>query len=120
VETDKVVHDDVRDRFVRFIEAELVGPTDGETETLSDPPHRRYLAGTLYPRADHDVIEANAPYSTLELSDLDDENDPGPYEGAVESDAQPTDAPVEASTRFLPSSLGISFFTTADKISVSY
>lgn len=120
VETDQANHDDVRDRLVRFLEAELVGPTDGETESLSDPPHRRYLAGTLYPREEHGDLESSGPSSTMELSDLDHEDDPERYGGVVESGAQPTDAPVEASTRFLPSSLGISFFTAAEEITVSY
>lgn len=119
MDTDRATLDDVRDRFVRFLEKELVGPTDGETETLTDPPHRRYLAGTLYPRPNDEVVE-HEDAATPEQSDLDDENDPEPYDGVAESDTQPTDAPVEASTRFLPSSLGISFFTTATSITVGY
>ena len=113
-------HNDVRGQFVSFLEAELVGPTGGEFETLTDPPHRRYLAGTLYPRASEDDFSSNGTPSTLELSDLDDEEDPEPYQGAVEDGVQPTDAPVEASTQFLPSSLGMSFFTAADRITVTY
>ncbi len=120
VETDRANHDDVRDRFVRFLQAELVGPTEGETETLTDPPHRRYLAGTLFPRPSEDEVVSSKTSLAPELSDLDDEDDPESYDGVAEVDTQPTDAPVEASTRFLPSSLGISFFTAADEITVSY
>ncbi|TCL80082.1 MULTISPECIES: helicase-related protein [unclassified Rathayibacter] len=119
MDTDKATPGDVRDRFVRFLETELIGPTDGETETLTDPPHRRYLAGTLYPRPNEELI-ASADDPRREQSDLDDESDPVAYDGVAESDMQPTDAPVEASTRFLPSSLGISFFTTADSIAVKF
>lgn len=119
MDTDRATPDDVRERFVRFLRSELVGPTDGETETLTDPPHRRYLAGTLYPRPNDEAVEDEGD-ATPEQSDLDDEDDPEAYVGVAESDTQPTDAPVEASTRFLPSSLGISFFTTADSITVGY
>ena len=95
--------------------SELVGPAEGEYEVLEDPPNRRYLGGTLFPVQDLTAVVSD----TVLQSDLEDEDDPiGEDEMGPEASV-PTDSPLEASTRFLPSSLGMSFLTSADKVGVT-
>jgi hypothetical protein len=102
-------------QVVDFLRREVLGPTDGEQEVLLDPPNRRYLIGTLYPRAS--ISDANTESTGLQ-SDLENESDPLIRAGVQEKDTA-TEAAMESSTQFLPSSLGLSFFTSADQISIS-
>lgn len=83
-----------RDRLVQYLRAQLVGPADGPSETLTDIPHRRYVAGILYPRG------ASAE------AHLDDED---PDENGSGEDEQENDA-VRLTHEWDPSSLAISFF----------
>ena len=39
-----------RQAVLDYAQNELYGPAGGEDELLHDPPHRRYLLGTLYPQ----------------------------------------------------------------------
>lgn len=105
---------DVRQEVVHFLMSELVGPAEGEFEVLEDPPNRRYLGGTLYPIQDPTAVIAGVVLQ----SDLEDEDDPIVEEESGPEESVATDAPLEASTRFLPSSLGMSFLTSADKVRV--
>jgi len=43
--------EDARHQLFDYVRKQLIGPANGENETLSDAPHKRYLAGTLFPPA---------------------------------------------------------------------
>ena len=43
-------HLDVRADILAYLAAQVIGPRDGDGEVVDDPPHRRYLMGTLYPQ----------------------------------------------------------------------
>ncbi|MBU3865638.1 helicase [Streptomyces sp. 4503] len=97
-----------RDEFVAYLRRQLVGPAVDEYETLVDPPDRRYLMGTLYPRG----------ASLLEHSQEDGEqhfNETAAGGGEEDGFA---DDPVAEANAWLPSSLGFSFFTDARSIEV--
>lgn len=106
---------DVRARFLDYLESELVGPTLGETEVIDDPPNRRYLTGILFAQPNN----ASGESESVGAEQLSDESDPQSYEGRSEAQALSSDDAIEATTRFLPSSLGVSFFTTTDSLNIS-
>ncbi|MGW2009384.1 helicase-related protein [Streptomyces nigrescens] len=98
-----------RDEYVAYLRRQLVGPRPDEEETLVDPPDRRYLMGTLYPRG------------TSMLEHTQEEGEEGFHEAAAgngEEDGFAED-PVAEANAWLPSSLGFSFFTDAHRIEVS-
>lgn len=102
---------DVRNEYVEFVERHLLGPSDGPSEVIADPPNRRYLMGLLFPR------DADAQAS------LEQEGE------SIEPSASEQDAPDNASgaasdgsaaaNDFLPSSLGLSFLTSAPTATVT-
>lgn len=100
---------DVRSDFVDYVRLQLVGPFDGPTEIIFDPPNRRYLMGTLFPRK-----AAFAGYVERE-GEVEDES--ATAVGGDES--QFSDDPVSAANDFLPASQGLSFFTTATELTVN-
>lgn len=80
-----------RSRLVEAIENVIVGPADGEEETVDDDPVNLYLSGILYPQSgtlapelDDDTVDANA-----------EEDEPDP--------------PVALANVRYPSSMGITF-----------
>lgn len=85
---------DTRQELVTYLEDQLIGPVGGRTEMISDPPHRRYLAGILFPRD----VDANAG---LEGDIVDETADEPGEEG--------TGDPIALTTEQLPSSVGLSF-----------
>ncbi|WP_319696587.1 helicase-related protein [Streptomyces sp. ME19-01-6] len=87
----------------------MVGPAIAEDETLVDPPDRRYLMGTLYPRG----------ASLLEHSQEDGEQDFNETEAGSGEEDSFADDPVAEANAWLPSSLGFSFFTDARSIEVT-
>ncbi|MGW1639582.1 helicase-related protein [Streptomyces lavendulae] len=92
-----------------YLHRQLVGPRPDEEETLVDPPDRRYLMGTLYPRG------------TSMLEHMHEEGEEGFHEAAAgggEEDGFAED-PVAEANAWLPSSLGFSFFTDARRIEVA-
>ncbi|MET8986969.1 helicase-related protein [Nonomuraea wenchangensis] len=99
---------EVRRDFVGFLRRQLVGPAGGDGEVLIDPPDRRYLMGTLYPRggALKEVAAANGEVETNETGS-----------GSSEEDRF-ADDPVAEANAWLPSSLGVSFFTSARKLRI--
>ncbi|QEV18281.1 helicase-related protein [Streptomyces alboniger] len=97
---------DHRDAFVAYLRQQLVGPAGGEDETLVDPPDRRYLMGTLYPRGTDLHIHTSA---------AGEEEDPEGAIGPGEEDGF-ADDPVAEANAWLPSSMGFSFFTDAPRI----
>lgn len=98
-----------RDDFVAYLRRQLVGPAGAEDETLVDPPDRRYLMGTLYPRG----------ASLLEHSQEDGEQDFNETEAGSGEEDSFADDPVAEANAWLPSSLGFSFFTDAQSIEVT-
>ncbi|UQA94073.1 helicase-related protein [Streptomyces halobius] len=100
---------DHRTDFVKYLRRQLVGPAVAEDETLVDPPDRRYLMGTLYPRG----------ASLLEHSQEDGEQDFNETEAGNGEEDSFADDPVAEANAWLPSSLGFSFFTNAPEIEVT-
>jgi hypothetical protein len=99
---------DTRDDFVAYVRRQLVGPFDGPTEIIFDPPNRRYLMGILFPRQ-----VAFEGYLEVEGEERDET-------AATDSgeESQFSDDPVSAANDFLPASQGLSFFTTAATVTV--
>ncbi|KIF75152.1 helicase [Streptomyces sp. 150FB] len=95
--------------FVKYLARQLVGPAVAEDETLVDPPDRRYLMGTLYPRG----------ASLLEHSQDDGELDFNESQAGSGEEDNFADDPVAEANAWLPSSLGFSFFTDARNIQVT-
>ncbi|MFI6626170.1 helicase-related protein [Streptomyces sp. NPDC050528] len=100
---------DYRDQFVTYLRRQLVGPAPDDQETLVDPPDRRYLMGTLYPRG-QDLRDHTAEAGEYETSEE--------AAGTGEEDGF-ADDPVAEANAWLPSSLGFSFFTDASVIAVT-
>ncbi|WP_329078725.1 helicase-related protein [Streptomyces niveus] len=98
-----------RDEYVNYLHRQLVGPRPNEQETLVDPPDRRYLMGTLYPRG------------TSMLEHTQDEGEEGFHEAAAGSGEEDgfAEDPVAEANAWLPSSLGFSFFTDSRRIEVT-
>ncbi|KOG64250.1 helicase [Streptomyces griseoflavus] len=98
-----------RAEFVEYLRRQLVGPAVAEDEVLADPPDRRYLMGTLYPRG----------ASLLEHSQDDGEQAFGESEAGNGEEDSFADDPVAEANAWLPSSLGFSFFTDAPRLEVT-
>jgi hypothetical protein len=43
--------EEARSELLAYVRKQLIGPIDGEAESLSDAPHKRYLTGILFPAA---------------------------------------------------------------------
>ncbi|WP_432055322.1 helicase-related protein [Streptomyces sp. bgisy022] len=99
---------DVRQELVSYLRRQLVGPVNGDYETLDAPPDRQYLMGTLYPQ------EADL-FGQLDASKEEFEGS-GTERGA--EDTAPADDPIPESNSWLPSSLGFSFYTDARTLEV--
>ncbi|MFZ3570313.1 helicase-related protein [Streptomyces sp. BH097] len=98
-----------REEFVKYLRKQLVGPAGADDETLTDPPDRRYLMGTLYPRGasltEHSQDAGEQGFNETVAG-------PGEEDGFA-------DDPVAEANAWLPSSLGFSFFTNASRIHVT-
>ncbi|MFD7553937.1 helicase-related protein [Streptomyces sp. NPDC059835] len=100
---------DPRQELVDYLSRQLVGPAHGADEILDAPPDRQYLMGTLYPQ------EADLQRQlTLAAEDADGIGTEG-----TALDTDPADDPVPESNAWLPSSLGLSFYTDSDTIEIS-
>lgn len=87
-----------RDALVSYLKKQVIGPVDGDGETISEPPHRRYLSGILFPR------EAGVD-DGLEDDIIDDSA------GEVADDG--TGDPIALAAQQLPSSVALSFVLRA-------
>jgi len=99
-----------RRRIVRYLNKELIGPKNGEHETIEfERPDKRYTMGVLFPRS-------------TESGDLGEERDvEEDVEGAEPAppDEERADDPVTLAGQWMPASLGLSFyFTGADAVEV--
>lgn len=99
---------DPRHELVSYLHRRLVGPASGENELLDAPPDREYLMGTLYPQ------EADLQ---RQLDLAAEELDGTGTEGGAE-DTAPAADPVPESNSWLPSSLGLSFYTDATTVDI--
>ncbi|MFH8483967.1 helicase-related protein [Streptomyces longisporoflavus] len=99
---------DPRQELIASLRRRLVGPVAGEHETLYAPPDREYLMGTLYPQ------EADLQRQL----DIAAEETEGPAAEPSTEESAPAADPVPESNSWLPSSLGISFYTDATTVSV--
>jgi hypothetical protein len=100
---------DPREELVDYLSRQLVGPAGEDDEVLDAPPDRQYLMGTLYPQqADLQRQLARA---------ADDPDAPGTEQEAP--DADPAADPVPETNSWLPASLGVSFYTDAQRIAVT-
>ncbi|AWK11606.1 helicase [Streptomyces spongiicola] len=100
---------DPRQELVDYLNRQLVGPVLGEDEILDGPPDRQYLMGTLYPQ-DADLQR--------QLTLAAEDGDGIGTEGAA-ADTDPADDPVPESNAWLPSSLGLSFYTDSPTLEIS-
>ncbi|MDX2853899.1 helicase-related protein [Streptomyces sp. PA03-3a] len=98
-----------RDELVGYLRRQLVGPAQGDEEVLDAPPDRQYLMGTLYPQ-DAD-LQRRLTENAEELEGLG-------TEGEAE-DTAPAADPIPESNAWLPSSLGLSFYTDASAVEVT-
>ncbi|GAA1946008.1 helicase-related protein [Kitasatospora viridis] len=97
-----------RDELVEYLRRRLVGPAHGTDEVLDAPPDRQYLLGTLYPQ--------NADLQRQLTISAEEADGPGTESGAA--DTSPSADPLPESNAWLPSSLGLSFYTDATTVAV--
>jgi hypothetical protein len=97
-----------RDELTAYLHRQLVGPAGAPDEVLEGPPDRRYLLGVLYPQ------EADLHGRLNESAELLDGNGIEPDE----DDSQLAEDPLPESNAWLPSSIGISFYTDAATLMV--
>ncbi|WP_062968731.1 helicase-related protein [Nocardia africana] len=94
-----------RDRMLRYLHNQLVGPIDGASEVLYEKaPQHRYLTAILYPTS-LDVAAADVG------SPVDDDEEIDDRPGALLEDND--EDPVTLAGQNRPSSAGISFMTTS-------
>lgn len=93
-----------RDRMLKYLRDQLVGPVDGDDEVLYEKaPQHRYLTAILFPTS-LDVVTADAGNPVDDSEEVDDR--PGALPDDDEED------PVTLSGQSRPSSAGISFMAT--------
>jgi hypothetical protein len=85
---------DDRQAILAYLSAQLIGPLDGDVESIDEPPHRRYLTGILFPE--------EAETETELSEDIIDEI-------AGETGEESTEDPIALSAQQLPSAVGLSF-----------
>ncbi|WP_062529112.1 helicase-related protein [Demequina rhizosphaerae] len=102
---------EVRRDYVAFVTSHLLGPAGGPAEVIADPPNRRYLMGLLFPR------DADAEAS------LEGEGEPvdasAPTQDAPDDESAAVSDGSAAANDFLPSSMGLSFLTSAPSATVT-
>ena len=91
-----------RDAMLDYIKKELVGPRGGDREELREEPHRRYMAGILYPQQSYSdaLVEENEEDVTGVVGESSSE----------QSNENQGDDPIALANQYLPSSMGISFY----------
>lgn len=101
-----------RDRLLRELAKELIGPKEGPAEKLDfEKPHMRYTMGVLFPLSTDQE----------DLEDLEAEEDvEGAEPAPPKADEGRADDPVALSGQWMPASIGLSFFfTNGQELSVS-
>ncbi|MDF6103645.1 helicase-related protein [Gordonia hongkongensis] len=106
--------DQVRDAFVDYVRSQLVGPFGGTDEVIADPPNRRYLMGILFPRQ----VETETFFES-EGEEIEEGGDEAGAGKADNVEDRFSDTSVQSANDFLPSSIGLSFFTDAPSVAVT-
>lgn len=101
---------ETRADFVAYVRRQLVGPFGGPDEIIFDPPNRRYLMGILFPR--------QLSFEGYVVDEEGEEEDESAMTAGGDEN-QFSDDPVSAANDFLPASQGLSFFTTANALTVT-
>ncbi|MER5758508.1 DISARM system helicase DrmA [Streptomyces sp. NPDC002082] len=102
---------DVRDKLADFIRLDLLGPWDGNLETLpprSAGPRDRYLVGMLGPRPESSETATQIARTAAQVADVEPGSDDGQEEGGPQEQLTP-----QASGRIWASSMGLSFVVPA-------
>lgn len=89
---------------LEHLRSAYIGPSEGDEEVLLNRPHLQYVVGMLFPR------EATTP-----PSEADGENE-ALSEGVEQGDVEEGDGGVQLAEDWRPSSIAISFVTTAKSI----
>ncbi|MCH7231598.1 DISARM system helicase DrmA [Glycomyces sp. L485] len=106
----------VRDGLIEYLNRDLLGPWDGDTETFrNETPRGRYLVGQLGPK----TLRGEAPTDDDDPANDPDEQDDGDSGTAGTEDAELPDRtpPVDAG-RLWASSMGLSFKVSRETDSV--
>ena len=111
---------DVRDRLIRFVGADLVGPAHGIEEIIEDPPYVKYSAGVLFPQESQ--VDESGSVGGIEASDFERAEEAVGVEvstpeigeakegGALgEGEAEIYDDAVTMANRYKPSSIALTF-----------
>ena len=123
---------ETRDRVIDWLRRELVGPSPGypmvqaangeEVLRPQDPPRYRYSCGILFPRGvtysgtlasaeDQAGIESA---EAVDPEDLGDPETPVDEPPSVNGEGDETEAEVDATSMFVPSTMGLSFLLVGD------
>ena len=92
-----------RDRILTYLKKQIIGPFEGDDETLSEKPQHRYLTAILYPIS---------PTTGTPVSGSSDDDDEILDENSSPVADDDDDDPVTLSGQMRPSSVGLSFMAT--------
>lgn len=95
-----------RDHLVAYVRRTIMGPVDGETETVLGTPFLRYMTGILFPRGALLGSTADAVAATAD--------EVGEDAGDTEETADEIAGGVDLASEQLPSAVGISFKVADD------
>lgn len=98
-----------REDLLGYLRQQLIGPVGDVAELIEEPPNRRYLMGTLYPQ------DTDRQQTLTEGAEVT-EPDSAPEEASEET--RFADDTVPDANAWLPSSMGISFYTDADELTL--
>ncbi len=103
----------LRSELVSYIQLQLFGPSIGECEQLvfTDPPHKRYILGVLYPREMEEMESVDSEMEKTSIFEADE--DLGVSVGDSE---EPDDSPLAAMLQRAPASAGFTFAVTEGSI----
>lgn len=93
-------HYEFRDEMITTLEADLIGPAEGENELIGEAPLGRYIVGTLWPRPADDEPQAQ-------------EEIPEPAGAEANAEEEQEGSPVADARRRFPSSVGMTFAVRA-------
>ncbi|GGN98905.1 helicase [Microbispora bryophytorum] len=98
-----------REKLLGYLRQQLIGPVGELTELIEEPPNRRYLMGTLYPQ-DTDRQQS--------LTKGAEDTEPGAAPEDPSEETRFADDTVPDANAWLPSSMGISFYTDAEELTL--
>ncbi|MEV5411159.1 helicase-related protein [Thermopolyspora sp. NPDC052614] len=98
-----------REQLLGYLRQQLIGPVGGLTELIEEPPNRRYLMGTLYPQ---DTDRQQTLTRGAEVTE------PGAAPEEASEETRFAEDTVPDANAWLPSSMGMSFYTDADELTL--